>query len=778
MLRCVLLLGVLPPLALLTLCVAQAAREGDLCETVKPSATYPGALRASEVCMRSLGPRPLNARDPYNTLQAARAFHVTRLEWTYGLKPEFMVQARAAGLTVAGACNNMSLSGLDTKVPEWYKRYSALDLAGNAVEAPWMRDWPGHALWHCVNNPEAREAYLRYVKSQVDLGVADLQRDDPTMNYNATNWGGCFCPYCVAGFREYLRQHGDKAQLTAAGVTDPNTFDYAAYLRAKGAPVGDAFRQYPRDYLKGQFIDFQEQSTLEFHRWWRQELNDYAKRYVPVSSNNGLHDHGAIHRLFDYWIGELNWTDSEPETLYENMREVLALGKGQTVTMPLRREATVTPEWIARIRQTIATSYALGMHIEAPWDTYLPILGETPARFFGNPADYADLFALVRARAALLDGYELAAATGGSLEDPDWPANEAPVMVIGPSSRVFAFTRALPGQAQAPVVVHLVDCSAQPRPFTISLNPAVLFGGKPLRLSLITPRPYDETAHNQAADSGDFASLVQQRVLGEGKLTACELPPLSPWGLLVIQPLAASQAPWAPRMVLAESQGTVSLTGLDQGATVRFTTDGTVPGPDAPAARGPVPLAGLKELQARSFRGNTASAVTLLRTFPRPGQGPKELLVNGDFAQGTTGWTPVVMEPLEAEALAFVVEKAPTLQNVPAARLTIRASDGVPYHLRLTQPVSVPAGATVQFGATLVADRPTQIRLGLQEVSPPHRVVAVRVLEIGPQPTRVRVGARSQHPDLLAQYQLDLGYAAAGTTVWLAGASVRLRTDE
>jgi len=65
------------------------------------------------------------------------------------------------------------------------------------------------------------------------------------------------------------------------------------------------------------------------------------------------------------------------------------------------------------------------------------------------------------------------------------------------------------------------------------------------------------------------------------------------------------------------------------------------------------------------------------------------------------------------------------------------------------------------------------VRLGVQETRPPHRVVMIRVLEIGPEPTPLRISLQNEHPDLQAQYQLDLGYAAPGTTVWLSG--VRLR---
>jgi len=35
--------------------------------------------------------------------------------------------------------------------------------------------------------------------------IRDIQRDDPSANQHALSWGACFCPACMAGFRDYLK---------------------------------------------------------------------------------------------------------------------------------------------------------------------------------------------------------------------------------------------------------------------------------------------------------------------------------------------------------------------------------------------------------------------------------------------------------------------------------------------------------------------------------------------------------------------------------------------
>lgn len=747
-----------------------------LSDCVEPRPSYPGILKASDVCMRSLRPRPINSSDPYDTLEAIRGFHVTRLEWTYGLTKDFIAKVEDLGCTASGAVANGSLKGVSRDGDDWFLKLNALDLNGKAVEAPWMRAWPGHALWHCVNNPAAREAYLDYVKDQIDQGVQDLQRDDPTMNYHATQWGGCFCKYCMTGFRDYLGRHATDETLRRCGIEDVQQFDYAEYLRARNAPSGDDFAKYPEDDLKRLFLEFQEQSTIEFHRWWRKELNEYAGRYVPVSSNNGATHFGPIHSLFDCYIGELSYSRAQPESLYDLSRQVEQLGKGQTVTMPLRRDAEETREWIDTTRRTIATAYALGMHIEAPWDTYLPVRDAThPPRYFGKPEDFSDLFAMVRAKRELLDGYELAAATGGMIDEDRWTPEASPVSVWSRSTRVIAVSRALPAQQDAPVAVHLIDWSETPQSFTVSLNPDSLFAGRPLRISLVTPKPYERASHDAAFDSDDYASLVTETPVAAGRVTTFEIPPLRPWGILIVKPQADTPGLWPPRFVAQDRQGApaIGISGCENGVSVHYTTDGTAPDLNSPVYESPILVESCTELRACACLDGESSAVSVLSHLPAADRLAKSLLVNGDFSAGTAGWRSVVSREIGVDgAMKFVVEQPADGKSFREAHLQVNASDGVAYHLRLTQPVRVKHAANLYVTATLRASRPTRVRLGIQERSAPYRAVHVGIVEIDSEPRRLRLSMSNSHPELEAQLQLDLGYCQPDTSVWLSDVTV------
>lgn len=500
-------------------------------EVASPPSKAQGVPTAADVCMRLHHMRPLNDQDPQPALDIIRSFHVTWLEWTYvgKLSPDFIRALKEMGVTFGGAAAAGSYIG-EAPAETW----NVVDLDGKRLIPPWMRQWNNPNPWGCANNPEYRAGHLRAVIDTVEAGAQLLQRDEPAQNELAMKWGGCFCDYCITGFREWLGRRADPQVLQDLGASDLGSFDYRAYLRKKKAPVGPGFYRWEGDALKQYFVKFQVESTIAFHRWWREELNKHVGRYVPVSCNNGAVRWGPIERVFDYCIGELNAQHARPQHIYEVVRNAKSTGKAQTFTMPLQRGGEQeTPGWVRLIRQAIATTYAVGGHIEMPYDTYLP----TPdaQRYFGKPENYADLTAFVRGVAAYLDGYTDAFAAGPGISDKRWPDSLRPL--AADAKEVCLFARARRGQADAPVVVHIVDWKGIPEPFELTLRSQAFFGDRSVRVRLVTPvRPYDKDAHDQAYRSGDYSGLVHETELARGAVDRVNVPALKPWGILIVEP--------------------------------------------------------------------------------------------------------------------------------------------------------------------------------------------------------------------------------------------------
>lgn len=452
---------------------------------------------------------------------------------------------------------------------------------GELVTGPWMRGWKG--WWGCVNSSEYRDVYLRYVKMYLDSGVDSLQMDDPGENITATRWGGCYCPYC-------------KAKAARLGKTPS---------------------------------EIQQQSMEEFYRWVRKEMDAYAGRHVPFSCNSHPGDRYFFDAAFDFGIEELDQTT--PYNFYRATRDARRRGKALMYTL---RSKSV-PE----TRRDIALSYACGSQIIVPWDVYMP--GPNAPRYFGRPEDYADLYGMVRHCAGYLDGYEDAAFV--MPESADDRSGQAPLGVVGGSADLSLLVRAAPGKADAPVVIHCLDWADAPRPFRLCLDPARFFGQRPLTIDLLAPAPYDREAHRLAEQTKDFAPLVVRRRLAAGRVSACDVPAVAPWGLLVIAPAekgalrfapdsGGDNAPWPPSIIADPADAyrstlSVQLHTVTPGATIRYTTDGTPPTAASAVYGQPLCLHGDMTVKARCFAGNTASDVTMV-AFQRTKSAAAPLLPN------------------------------------------------------------------------------------------------------------------------------------------------------
>ncbi len=755
-------------LVLALLCPTAVAAERRLSQAVSPRPEVAGAPQPSDVCMRSLRPRPVNPADPHDTLEAIRRFHVTWLEWTYGDDREFIRQVHALGAVYGGALAAGSYRG-DVPRTEW----NTVDREGALLVAPWMRQWKRPNAWGCANHPEFRAGHLRAAVAAVEAGADVLQRDEPRQNMLAFRWGGCFCDFCRIGFRDWLAEHADPEVLARLGVTDLDAFDYRDYLRQQDSPVGDAFANWPGDPLKTYFERFQADSTAAFHVWWRDQLNRQVGRTVPVSCNNGVRHWDAVEQLFDYCIGELSATAAQPEFLVRAMERAVELGKTQSVTMPLRRGGPrETDDWVRHTRQTIATVYALGGHIEMPWDTYLP----TPdaERYFGRPENYADLTAQVRGLARFLDDYSGAFVTGCSVQDMDWPGDAPPLRLLDTEDGVLASVRAVADDLAAPLVIHLIDWRDQPQPFSLSVRPQAFFGSAPLHFRLFTPvEPYEAAAHDRAFRTGDYQPLVRERELARGFESTLRVPALTPWGVLVVQP-ESPDAPgvWSPSFQSDDAtfyeEVQVRLESASPGAVIHYTLDGSPPTADSPRYDAPLRLTESRTVRAISRLAGASSTEVSARFQQRPR--PENLLQNGQFDDGMTGWNRVVASPLPRDALVWSQDTTGRLSGPNSMRLQIRQPTGTVYHLRLTQGFQASADSEYRLSFRAVADGPVRCRVGLQALRAPHRVLGMRMETIDTTARRYTLTASGPPENEAVDYlvQFDLGAREnQGRTVWI-----------
>jgi len=316
----------------------------------------------------------------------------------------------------------------------------------------------------------------------------------------------------MAGFRSYLEKEVSTSQLTELGIEDIDRFDYRDYLLAKGAPSGDALDRWDNGPLRKLFVEFQGQSVEAFYADVREEIDQLAGRRVPMSCNNYGGSWDGIYALFDFGIAELNEKSARPVTMAQRVQKARELGKAQVFTL--------VSEDVGLTRKVIATLYALGSHLIAPWDVYLRSTPEGSDRYYGKPEDFADLYRFVRTSEALFDSYEDAFFSADGFDDGRY--RDTPPVTVANGNWVVS-VRAVPADPAAPVVIHLVNWSGAESAEVRIRKSRVFPGGNPV-FTLMLP---DGTNTSLEAASENDSYILQ-------------LPSLSPWALIKVE-FAAEQ---------------------------------------------------------------------------------------------------------------------------------------------------------------------------------------------------------------------------------------------
>ncbi|MFA5629739.1 MAG: FN3 associated domain-containing protein [Dehalococcoidales bacterium] len=493
-----------------------------------------GLPKYSDVCFSSRWRRPRTPGDPHHTLHEAAGFFSTRLDWVYSTDAEWIQECRSLGYNFGGAVNTIVPDSPDEPEVRLKGRLRAKN--GDYTARP---RWAAREVWEgCINHPDYRNAYKEQLKIMIDGGADSFQMDDPLANIRAIDFGACWCEAC----RKLAKEKG---------------YD-----------------------LEKDMLVFQTESVRHFYEDMRAWVNEYAGCDIPWSSNNReiTWDMSIVwgfpYNLFDYGIAEIDMPT--PKGMIKNMEDSIRLKMSQVYTY-----RTTEQDYY---RRTIATAYATGQHMIVPWDVWL---GDLQPRYFAEPSEFGDLYGFVRSITKYLDGYENAAYWGKGLDDKRYK-NNPPITLRGGSCETYAFVRAKPGDPTAPVVIHLVDWADNREAFTAVIDPIRFFGDCPVRVSLAVPAPFNETVHEQARITKNFALLSEVSVLASGRKVNINIPALHPWGVLIIEPEAAAEGTlWEPQIKVEwedyfSPQLKIKLDGISTSNIVtRYTLDGSDPESDS-----------------------------------------------------------------------------------------------------------------------------------------------------------------------------------------------------
>ena len=300
-----------------------------------------------------------------------------------------------------------------------------VDLWGERILPRWLSDAEFEGVkpwWGCTNNPLFQEHLLARMRAGLEAGATMVHLDDHSGTFAcATFAGGCFCEYCMRGFREWLEQRDPAAGL--GGLATPGMLvgagaDYRAFLLKRGYADRKAFitaAAIGMVPLWERFLQFQRDAAIGFVERMKTEAAGTAGRAVAFGVNSydllpvQLFDAHTI----DYFANEVEQFDKEdivPPVVYrlgEALgRPVFATGTGED-WIKYRQAASVN-----RVRGWIAEAYAFGQYFMYSWNKW-GFSEETGTLWTEvDPEVFRPAFDFVSGNPELFDGFENAAAVG------------------------------------------------------------------------------------------------------------------------------------------------------------------------------------------------------------------------------------------------------------------------------------------------------------------------------------------------------------------------------
>lgn len=457
-------------------------------------------------------------RDP----EIYRAFSATFQGWGGAARPEQARMFRELGMRATGTIWCLTAGAKRLHEDAVLREAVARDILGAPVAVPWLADhaYNGTPSWFgCTNNPAFRRLNRELAGDAVSIDVDGLHIDDPLGSAGAMAFGGCFCDYCMAAFREYARRVVPEPEFRAAGVRDPERFDYRGMVRAAVATREEYLRQRQALPLMEHFMRFQNEAAAENIRGVARAAMERAGRKLLISVN--------AYDIEDRFLPIINLDEvthvvcevrqggtAEPDRFRDTAG---AYARGLRAGKPVAATAT-GGNWawvkaqnaIELPKIWIAFAYACGQRFMAPDpERQWCHTNELGTHWYAAPAgQYAPIYRFIRANASLFDGY----------------LSAAPPLVAEAAGLLTAF-RTRPG---APAALHAVNLRYEP--------PAP---GRPDR---VQPRHDVEVALPPEAAGANRARLVSfdappatVPIRRDGARLALDIPELHIWTIAALE---------------------------------------------------------------------------------------------------------------------------------------------------------------------------------------------------------------------------------------------------
>jgi len=351
--------------------------------------------------------------------EAYRAYGATFVGWGGAHTPESVKMHHDMGIRCTGSMWCLTAGAkLLHENPELLAAVS-VDIEGKPVEVPWLFDHTHEGMksyFGCTNTPAFREHSRREVRRVMAGSPDGLHVDDHCgVAASAWNWGGGLCDRCIEAFRKYLQDNADPGELKAAGVEDPDTFDYRDLIRKYATTREEYLKVQHTIPLMKTFLDFHSESAAENVRQLGQVAAETAGHPVGLSANACLPDkiHLYVMKHLTHIICEVKQNAAAGTRDIGNAIEAYRMadefGKPMAATGSGQDWAFVkTHNCEELVRFWIALAYAHGQRFMVPHPTrQWCFTDELGTHWYEAPIEaYTPVYRFIRANSEWFDGFK------------------------------------------------------------------------------------------------------------------------------------------------------------------------------------------------------------------------------------------------------------------------------------------------------------------------------------------------------------------------------------
>lgn len=356
----------------------------------------------------------------YDNPEMYESYGCTVLGWAGGANTERIRQAHSQGVRLFSV--SVGFRTEFRRVIDFsddFLEAACRNFEGKPFIVPWLwdhkyKDQP--AWWWCTNSPLYRKFLDGRLVEAMKTEPDGLHIDDYTGTAGTVTWqSGCFCRYCLAGFREYLENSASKEKLAELGITALSTFDYRKFLLERGVKPEEYNQRRSRLPLAAEFHDFHVTENNAFVAAYRRRAEQLRGGPLTLCVNSGLSgpETLVIAPHLSYFCCEVGHSAASravpkhPIYVYKLAdgldRPVTSTASGQDWAYVMEHNLPCL------VRTWVALSYAFGHNFMAPHRQWCYTQEKGTHWYSGPSEEYAWLYRFVRENARLLDGYEAVA---------------------------------------------------------------------------------------------------------------------------------------------------------------------------------------------------------------------------------------------------------------------------------------------------------------------------------------------------------------------------------